>query len=149
MKKTLTFFLIYFVTTITNSYAAKNCCIQDCGLNSSYDSSCTNEEICNCELEITTNNTSHVITTVTGTRKLGCNGTIRYAECLRSIPRYTCENGYYGTPLNSTSGCNKCPEPGTSKTPATDLSQCYIPAERTNSDSTGTYIYTNNCYYSI
>lgn len=69
--------------------------------------------------------------------------------CTSSNITYRCAAGYYGTTTNGTSGCTKCPTPGTSTAGTnTSMTQCYIPAGTEMSDSSGTYIYTKNCYYS-
>lgn len=69
--------------------------------------------------------------------------------CISVNKTYRCAAGYYGTTTNGTSGCTKCPTPGTSNTGTnTSMTQCYIPADTEMSDSSGTYIYTKNCYYS-
>lgn len=66
-----------------------------------------------------------------------CNGTTTL----------TCNKGYYGT-----STCARCPSSSgvygtTASTGATSVTSCYIPANTTISDSTGKYVFTNNCYY--
>lgn len=64
----------------------------------------------------------------------------------------TCQTGsycsggdsiYYG----STGGANSCPVPGTSVAGATAITNCYIPKGASFSDSTGSGIYTDDCYY--
>lgn len=64
---------------------------------------------------------------------------------------YRCAKNYFGT-ANGTSGCSRCYEKfgtetaGPGNNPAT---ACYIPAGHEIDDSSGTYSYTENCYYSI
>lgn len=63
-------------------------------------------------------------------------------ECL-------CKIGYYGT---STTGCAECPKLGTvpaitSQIGTTDITKCFIPAGISITDNTGTYKFTNSCYY--
>lgn len=62
---------------------------------------------------------------------------------------YQCGPGFYksgGTmPMNIT--CSPCTSPGTSDAGATAITQCYIPKDTTGSDSTGSYKYTDKCYY--
>ena len=66
---------------------------------------------------------------------------------------YRCAAGYYGKPTNDTSGCTKCPSSGNVAGQSvagsnSAITSCYIPANTSLSDSTGTYQYTSNCYYS-
>lgn len=64
---------------------------------------------------------------------------------------YRCASGYYGTSTNGTSGCNRCPlyngYYGSSNAGTTSISGCYQPANRSFSDTSGTFVYTQNCYY--
>ena len=62
--------------------------------------------------------------------------------------QYRCAAGYYGTSSNGTSGCSRCPSNGSSTAGATAITSCYLPSGTTGSDSTGSYTYTANCYYS-
>ena len=62
--------------------------------------------------------------------------------------QYRCAAGYYGTSSNGTSGCSRCPSNGSSTAGATAITSCYLPSGTTGSDSTGSYTYTSNCYYS-
>ncbi len=62
--------------------------------------------------------------------------------------QYQCAAGYYGTSSNGTSGCSRCPSNGSSTAGATAITSCYLPSGTTGSDSTGSYTYTSNCYYS-
>lgn len=55
-----------------------------------------------------------------------------------------CDAGEYGNGRN----CTACPEPGTSEMGATEITECYIPAGTVMTDTTGTYTYTEDCYYS-
>lgn len=61
---------------------------------------------------------------------------------------YRCAAGYYGSSTNGSSGCSKCPSPGTSDAGATSITSCYIKSGTTGTETNGTYIYTSNCYYS-
>lgn len=62
---------------------------------------------------------------------------------------YRCAAGYYGSPTSSLSGCTECPSPGTSVAGSnTSKTDCYIPANTQLTDSSGTFTYTTNCYYS-
>lgn len=56
----------------------------------------------------------------------------------------TCAKGYY----KSSDDCVQCPDGGTTAdVGASSISACYIPANQSISDSTGTYVYTTNCFY--
>lgn len=70
-----------------------------------------------------------------------CNGT-----CDKTYS-YACAAGYYGVTSNGTSGCTPCPNSGTSAQASTSITSCYLPSGTVGSDSTGTYVYTSNCYY--
>lgn len=72
------------------------------------------------------------------------------AACEATTKTYTaCKSGYY---LNNNS-CKQCPvyynsKRGTSADKNTNgISDCYIPGGASASDSSGTYKYTNDCYY--
>ncbi|MDE5615699.1 MAG: hypothetical protein K2I81_02605 [Alphaproteobacteria bacterium] len=73
-----------------------------------------------------------------------CNSCSRYYS-------YRCAEGYYGTTSNGTSGCTRCPASGgiygMSAAGSTTITACYIPSGTGFSDSTGSGIYTENCYY--
>lgn len=77
-----------------------------------------------------------------------------YASCNTSTcvctktTQYQCAAGYYGTSNNGTSGCTRCPSSGSSAAGTTAITSCYLPSGTTGSDSTGSYTYTANCYYS-
>ena len=73
-----------------------------------------------------------------------------YYICQESTrTEYACAAGYYG---NGTTVCRLCPSfNGTAGAPdigATSIPDCYIAAGTTFADSTGTYTYTRDCYYS-
>lgn len=57
---------------------------------------------------------------------------------------FSCNAGYY----KNGNACTLCPDGGTSASGATSITSCYIRSGTTGSDSTGTYTYTSNCYYS-
>lgn len=68
--------------------------------------------------------------------------------------QYRCSSGYYGTANSTgTSGCTKCPAAADGitvrSTPGngTTLQDCYIAQNTSFSDSTGSGIYADNCYY--
>lgn len=56
-----------------------------------------------------------------------------------------CNTGYY----RDTSGdCVRCPDGGTTADiGSSSITACYIPANQSISDSPGTYVYTQNCFY--
>lgn len=62
---------------------------------------------------------------------------------------FVCNRGYY---KNGTT-CNRCPTEdgvtyGTTKDAgATSMTECYMPANTSVTDWTGTYIFTSDCYY--
>lgn len=67
----------------------------------------------------------------------------------------SCADGWYGLPEfdngEALMGCSKCPSPG-STTPRwdgkeTQITSCYIPATKKLTDISGTYSYTQDCYY--
>lgn len=92
-----------------SSYAAINCCTQDCGIGSAsyFSSSCTDNSVCNCKNSTTKSN--GVITTTTREIYRWCDGDTKYARCDASLPSYACDSGYYGTATSSSSGCTACP----------------------------------------
>lgn len=64
------------------------------------------------------------------------------------IPNQECEKGYYL--LNGS--CERCPSSGgvygtTAGTGATNITECYIPAGTTLSDTTGEFTFSTDCYY--
>lgn len=69
---------------------------------------------------------------------------------VRCVTTYTykCKAGYYGNPTALNKTCTKCPNSGTSSEGSISITKCYIPSGTTGSDSTGSYTYTANCYYS-
>lgn len=92
--------------------------------------------------------------------------------CKETNPQQRCGGGYYGTSDYAGYGCNKCPESsdyaannpgesadykveGYSTAGATSIAQCYIPSYGgsveegyIDSNGTGTYMFTDNCYWS-
>lgn len=77
-------------------------------------------------------------------------------ECSNTCEKttaYRCLDGYYGTPTNTTTGCYKCPTSGGlsgTSIPGQNLNinECYFPRGRSVTDSSGTYQFTSNCFYS-
>ncbi len=68
------------------------------------------------------------------------------AACTATTKTYTsCKPGYYLSGV----ACQSCPNGGTSADKNTGgVTACYLPSGTTGSDSTGSYTYTANCYYS-
>ena len=69
-----------------------------------------------------------------------------YPACEATTKVYTaCKAGYY---LNGVT-CYPCVGGGTSKDKnSSGLSACYLPAGTVDSDISGTFTYTEDCYYS-
>lgn len=69
------------------------------------------------------------------------------------IKIYGCDAGYYttATPPDENMTCQACPTLGTatghSEIGNTDITGCYIPADSTFSDSSGSGIISGDCYY--
>ncbi|MBQ3039318.1 MAG: hypothetical protein IJD41_02030 [Alphaproteobacteria bacterium] len=62
---------------------------------------------------------------------------------------FACIQGYYKDKMS----CNRCPSSGgvygtTKSSGATSITECYIPSGTDFSDSSGTWEYDQNCYYS-
>lgn len=91
---------------------------------------------------------------VGGVIRAGYWSVIPSATC-DTVATYRCGAGYYGKPTSETAGCSKCPgfEPSgeisaiSSEIPRTAITNCYIKANKAMSDTTGTYIYTDGCFY--
>lgn len=68
-------------------------------------------------------------------------------------PEYRCAKNWYGSSTNGISGCNRCPlfsggvYGETASAGTSSVSQCYVPANKTYTDSTGTFEFTRNCFY--
>ncbi|MDW2958441.1 MAG: hypothetical protein R8M37_01355 [Alphaproteobacteria bacterium] len=70
-------------------------------------------------------------------------------SCLIEDYEYYCDQDYYGTPTNGSSGCTPCPEEGlTEYFAAESITECYLPANTNYTDATGTYIFTDDCFHS-
>ena len=61
--------------------------------------------------------------------------------------QYMCTSGTYSG--KRASSCTKCPQnpPATSNAASTKITDCYYPANREISDSTGDYLFTQNCFF--
>lgn len=83
-----------------------------------------------------------------------CGGLLTNRKC-----EYRCAAGSYGSPTSSTSGCSRCPYIGgggtsfilniygNSEAGSTGITDCYAEADTEYSDSTGTFKFTDDCYY--
>lgn len=81
------------------------------------------------------------------TRTCSCNTCAEF-------PTYRCAAGYFGSPTGWGSGCSDCKTAtGTTKSTSAAGSQyitnCYIPSNIAITDSYGSFIFTNMCYYSL
>ena len=65
-----------------------------------------------------------------------------------SSTQYRCAAGYYGRTINGSSGCTRCPNSGSSVAGSIVITSCYLPSGTTGTDTSGTYTYTADCYYS-
>jgi len=78
-----------------------------------------------------------------------CSGVCPSNSTCTSATSFTCNKGHFK--FGST--CAPCPPTGygvgatTASTGATSMSECYIPAGTTSSDTTGTFQFTEKCYY--
>lgn len=79
-----------------------------------------------------------------------CNQTTCACDATYS---YRCAAGYYGTAITSHTGCTSCAT-GTGVTGSTSIvgnnsliTNCYLPANYSGSDTIGSYTYTQACYY--
>lgn len=79
----------------------------------------------------------------------GLNTKCRCVQCpvanstCTSATSFRCNAGYY----KNEDSCTACPNGGTSAAGATSITSCYLPSGTTGTDSSGTYTYTLNCYY--
>ena len=70
-----------------------------------------------------------------------------YSGNCNKTTEYRCAAGYYGNTLNGNSGCSACPRGGTSPAGSKSITSCYLPNGTSGTDSTGSYVYTSDCYY--
>ncbi len=68
---------------------------------------------------------------------------VEVGKCVQGAITAFCAIGQYSN--NGT--CIDCPDGGTSEPGATSITQCYIPGGTGGTDATGTWKYTENCYY--
>ena len=116
-----------------------------------HESSCYSDSLGNCGQMGTMHTQNGVVTfgggcTVEVASTLNCYVT---CSCLIDDYEYYCEKNYWGTPTNGSSGCTACPGGGlTESVAAESITECYLPANTNYEDSTGTYIFTDDCFYS-
>lgn len=146
MKKHLILIATIGMTPITAN-ADFNCCGK-CPFNQSQPQ-CT-EECCSGSTHSESDIGNGVIQITDKSNSITCATSSSGSNLVRCITRYTykCKAGYYGNPTALHKTCTKCPDSGTSSEDSTNITQCYIPSGTTGSDSTGSYTYTANCYYS-
>lgn len=67
-----------------------------------------------------------------------------------SSTQYGCAANYYTTATTPSASmtCSACPSSGKSSIGNTAITGCYIPANTTLTDTSGSYKYTSDCYYS-
>lgn len=78
-----------------------------------------------------------------------CNAGYGYNSSLKNCA--LCQQGYYKATAGATS-CTRCPSSGgvygtTDSTGSKAITDCYIPAATSISDTSGTYQFTDDCYY--
>lgn len=157
MKKS---FIIGIIVIITgDARAAPNCCATACinapvGATITYDASCTDSNVCNCTGTTETALSGGVIEIRTKTKKQMCSASyVASARCMTDTT-YKCAVGYYGSPSIFNKTCTRCPAFGdvygtTASAGAAANTNCYLPAQTTGTDTSGTYTYTSDCYYSL
>lgn len=81
-------------------------------------------------------------------------------SCTSPNLAWVCQGGYYGETYGGPDTCPACPDSGSSAGPVEgtnfaynsvdnrDITKCYIPANETRTDETGTYEFEQDCYYS-
>ncbi|MBQ8294238.1 MAG: hypothetical protein IJX89_02530 [Alphaproteobacteria bacterium] len=86
-----------------------------------------------------------------------CNAKATYTSCnagyyLSGGNCVACEKGTYKDSVGTDSSCSDCPSLGgvagtTSSAGTTSRTLCFIPSDSSVSDSSGTYIFTSDCFY--
>ena len=77
-----------------------------------------------------------------------CNAGYGYNSIMQSCT--VCRVGYYSS--GGTTACTRCPSSGgvygtTDSTGSTAITDCFIPADTDMTDTTGTYHFADDCYY--
>ncbi len=131
--------------TLSPSYGAHNCC--GACLYNINQTECT-ENCCQSTAATYTSLGNGVIRVETPEQLVTCGFTkadSNFVLCSTSTT-YICDVGYYGTPTERKQTCTQCPDNGsTAGTGATSVTECYVTS---GTDSTGTFEYTQPCYYS-
>lgn len=74
------------------------------------------------------------------------------AGICNDLIQYRCAAGYFGSSLNGSSGCTRCPQwdgsNGNSTVGSSVITNCYIPNNQTLKNNRGTYVFTATCSYS-
>ena len=117
------------------------------------DASCVDGAIgsvCNCGGDDLVNKDTQIAIAYKGEIKTIINNCHVSCTCSVSIDRYKCPKNTYGNPSDDsdTSACQPCPEDGlTDATGATSITECYLPANTTYSDTSGKYKFSMPCYW--
>lgn len=96
--------------------AAPNCCALcpvSIGQTTIFDSSCYSTTTCNCSPIILQNPNTGIQMTTKRQSQTTCVGNTASAKCVSTTTSYSCISGFYGSPTNTLTGCNKCPENAT------------------------------------
>ncbi len=137
---------------INNSVNAAQCHASACSVPYTLTSSCQALQN-SCSSTTSGPNAYHIITKTTAELSWGlCPSTSGGTRTCTLINKksYSCEKGYYGSPINSMTGCTKCPDGGTTAASgATLIRQCYLPSGTTGEDDKGYYTHTADCYHSL
>lgn len=142
-----------------DAHAALNCCTTACldvpiGVSVSYDASCTDNNVCRCSGTTETELSGGVIEIKTKTKKQMCSSSYVASVSCTTNTTYKCARGYYGSPTEFNKKCTRCPSSDgiygtTTSSGATKITDCYLPAQSTATDASGSYTYTSDCYYSL
>lgn len=92
------------------------------------------------------------------TNPVSCKTCPTNATCAAGTTKPSCNKGYYlnntsSTTFNPTYTCPRCPSSGgvygtTAAAGAKSITSCYIASGTSFTDTTGTWTYSSNCYYS-
>lgn len=79
-----------------------------------------------------------------GSLSCTCDGVCPTNSTCTSTSSFSCNRGFY----KNGSSCTACPGGGTTpRSGATSVTSCYLAAGATGSDSSGSYTFTSDCYY--
>ncbi|MBQ8255568.1 MAG: hypothetical protein IJY99_01210 [Alphaproteobacteria bacterium] len=108
------------------------------------------------DLDVTLTGNEYGIVTVYGdprmttTRTQNTTGCTITCSCVAGETSYACVKNKYGSPTSATdaNACQNCPPNSvTASHGAQSITECYLPAGTEYTDATGTYTYTEDCYY--